>query len=253
MTQTELLESGTTVDTLEWLRENGQVRVEEHGGARYVVGNGEAVRLPDDDPLPTTVRFESLGALLRYAERLYLDTVGPAGLQLDVTRHNRVNLCGGRNLHSGVPLFASAVVDRPGLSEEWNSPLNLAYLIGRHVAEGGDRDSLIKILSDVRMEDASIQRIEGLAVKVTAERKLSGKGFHEVTSPYFDLRPRRTFAEVEQPMSPYLFEAREQGGSPSIRLTCADGGDWQLDAVNNVGKWLETEAEARKLGIAVIY
>jgi hypothetical protein len=53
------------------------------------------------------------------------------------------------------------------------------------------------------------------------------------------LIPYRTFLEVEQPASEFVFRIGEgKGGAPSFKLVAADGGIWKSQAVDNVKHYL---------------
>ena len=57
-----------------------------------------------------------------------------------------------------------------------------------------------------------------------------------------NLIPYRTFLEVEQPASDFVFRVSEgRGGAPVFKLVAADGGVWKSQAVANVKAYL-TEA-----------
>lgn len=57
-----------------------------------------------------------------------------------------------------------------------------------------------------------------------------------------NLIPYRTFLEVEQPASDFVFRVSEgRGGAPVFKLVTADGGVWKSQAVANVKAYL-TEA-----------
>ena len=54
------------------------------------------------------------------------------------------------------------------------------------------------------------------------------------------LVPYRTFLEVEQPASDFVFHISEgRGGEPVFKLVAADGGLWKAEAVDNIKKYLE--------------
>jgi len=58
------------------------------------------------------------------------------------------------------------------------------------------------------------------------------------------LAPYRTFTQIEQPASAFVFRLKKSGGSgegPTAALFDADGGNWQNDAIMNIKNWLETE------------
>ncbi|VTS32597.1 phage protein [Streptococcus pseudoporcinus] len=52
------------------------------------------------------------------------------------------------------------------------------------------------------------------------------------------LRPYRTFAEVEQPASQFIFRINQRA---EMALFEADGGKWRLDAINNIANFLKEE------------
>ena len=53
------------------------------------------------------------------------------------------------------------------------------------------------------------------------------------------LRPYRTFTEVEQPASQFIFRAKANGDEGiTYKLTEADGGAWKSEAMKNVQEYL---------------
>ncbi|NQK92942.1 hypothetical protein HO498_01330 [Streptococcus suis] len=52
------------------------------------------------------------------------------------------------------------------------------------------------------------------------------------------LRPYRTFAEVEQPASQFIYRIDKAG---YMALFEADGGKWKLDAINNIATYLKSK------------
>ena len=52
------------------------------------------------------------------------------------------------------------------------------------------------------------------------------------------LRPYRTFNEVEQPASQFVFRINK---SANLALFEADGGKWQLEAISNIADYLMKE------------
>ena len=60
------------------------------------------------------------------------------------------------------------------------------------------------------------------------------------------LKPYRTFVEVEQPESKFVF--RMQTG-PEMALFEADGGAWRIQAMKNIKEYLEKELKAFEISI----
>lgn len=54
------------------------------------------------------------------------------------------------------------------------------------------------------------------------------------------LAPYRTFLEVAQPTSPFVFRLKKSDQGPTAALFEADGGNWQLEAVKRIRDWMRT-------------
>jgi hypothetical protein len=52
------------------------------------------------------------------------------------------------------------------------------------------------------------------------------------------LAPWRTFREVAQPVSSFLFRVQKAGDLPQFALFEADGSAWKLEAVANIARML---------------
>jgi len=78
----------------------------------------------------------------------------------------------------------------------------------------------------------------GVSQSVTARAGLARVAEVPVTNPV-TLRPYRTFAEVEQPASPFILRLkRKDGEMPQCALFEADGGKWKIEAIQNIARAL---------------
>ena len=68
------------------------------------------------------------------------------------------------------------------------------------------------------------------------------------------LIPYRTFAEIEQPSSLYVFRVRDDGnGAPAFKLVEADNGLWKHAAMLKIKDYFECElADAYKENLTII-
>ena len=79
---------------------------------------------------------------------------------------------------------------------------------------------------------------DGVSQKATVSSGVRGKEDKLVPSPC-TLRPIRTFLEVEQPKSPFIFRLRSGSDDTVLAgLFDADGGAWKLDAVYRITAYL---------------
>lgn len=105
--------------------------------------------------------------------------------------------------------------------------------------ESEDKGYLLSYACAVR-DDTEIQSTDdGIAQTVTAKSGISGALVKKSqTKPVVSLKPYRTFREIEQVESFYLFRVRK-GSVPEFALFEADGGAWKLEAVRRIKNWLK--------------
>lgn len=112
-----------------------------------------------------------------------------------------------------------------------------------------DAAEVLRLASSLTAEAVTIAEDDGISQKVTVKQGITLKESKVVKGRVL-LRPYRTFREVTQPSSEFVFRVRggESADVPSCALFEADGGKWKLDAVLAIKTWLE----AQQLGIPVV-
>jgi hypothetical protein len=107
-------------------------------------------------------------------------------------------------------------------------------------AETPDKDYVLKLASTLTQEAVRSSEDNGFAQKVTAKAGIRTQ--EQVTlKPRVDLAPFRTFPEIPQPMSAFIFRAKCDGESkPMLMLVEADGGMWKIQAMAEIQHLLET-------------
>ena len=81
---------------------------------------------------------------------------------------------------------------------------------------------------------------DGISQKATVKTGIASKGDAIVPNPV-KLRPYRTFVEVEQPISEFIFRVQDNGRGISCAIFEADGGAWKNAAMKNIKNYLEFE------------
>jgi hypothetical protein len=142
---------------------------------------------------------------------------------------------------------AEAVLDKYPYGRFLNSEhfiINMLSLFDRTE----DAEAIKKCASSIRIEGGADLRDNGISQQVTVVQGANA-GTAEVPSPAL-LRPYRTFLEVEQPESQFIFRLNEDG---ECALFEADGGLWKYEATANVAEYLERElADEVELGVIKI-
>lgn len=108
--------------------------------------------------------------------------------------------------------------------------------------QGGDVDYLTELLMSISSTEGIKLQDDGITQNVQAQKGVALKKNVD-TKPIVKLRPFRTFAEVEQPESEFLFRVRANENSIEAVLFEADGGAWKNAAMNNVKEYLEKALE----------
>ncbi len=104
---------------------------------------------------------------------------------------------------------------------------------------GEDRDLLLKFSGTVKDESIAEYGDNGVTQKATIKTGISTVGDAIVPNPVA-LRPFRTFVEVEQPESRFVFRMRQRDGrGVECAVFEADGGAWKNKAMERVKEYLK--------------
>lgn len=100
-------------------------------------------------------------------------------------------------------------------------------------------DELIKQASTLTAERVEIAEDDGISQRATVKQGVTLKDKTTVKRRVL-LKPYRTFREVAQPASEFVFRLRSQDGQvPTCALFEADGGAWKIEAATTIKTWLE--------------
>lgn len=243
-----------TKETLQYLVEElGPTAVEtlELDGHTYVsTTSARMVKIPPAEPVASTLTVSTLHSLVRYLEE--------AGDQHDLTKcallvegPTQVSLLGpleGRHRQREIAIAAVAAVPKFDFGryqgqEEFLIGLRSCF-VDPDERSGGDPENLLREVVRVcsRLSSRSEVRTTDDGLGQSASIMAGTETLEEVDIPNpVALRARRTFPEVEQPLSSYLLRLRE---GPSVALFEADGGAWKLAAAKAVAEWLQTAIQS---------
>lgn len=101
-----------------------------------------------------------------------------------------------------------------------------------------DRSLILKFAGTVEAGSVAEYGDDGITQKATVKTGIASKGDALVPSPAV-LTPYRTFLEVGQPESAFVFRMKQDSrGEVTCALFEADGGAWKIDAMNNIAEYL---------------
>lgn len=194
-------------------------------------------RLDESRRLPAALTFHTLGAIVDYLEQ------NPDGLELGEIAVHIADACTVHvvsNLlkpESERATYVTAYAICPADSFQFGAfmPVEEANILVQALfADGGDRAVVLRLLGNVRDEVLKTQADDGVKQEVSVRSGVQVLENTVVPNPV-ELRPYRTFPEITQPESPFIFRLRKgPRGGVDAALFEADGGAWKLAAIDGV-------------------
>ena len=125
----------------------------------------------------------------------------------------------------------NVVYDRFIGTEQFNIMLQSAFV------DVGTKSALLKYTGLIQDEAVKTTGDDGVSQQVTVKTGVASVGQAIVPNPV-ELEPYRTFPEVEQPISKFIFRMQE---GPRAALYEADGGAWRNKAILSIKEYLQEE------------
>ncbi|HLR88456.1 MAG TPA: hypothetical protein VK042_01875 [Atopostipes sp.] len=168
---------------------------------------------------------------LDYRENLFLHVVSEREVELRGTLDNE----GSREN------LARAVAIIPRFEYEYFHDAEELIIALQSTFKGtDDRDLLLKVIGNVKEENVRNTGDTGFSQAVTIKTGIASADDVVVPNPV-TLAPYRTFLEVEQPSSDFIFRMKD---GPLGAIFEADGGSWRNVAIANVRDYLAKELDA---------
>ncbi|PEM89493.1 hypothetical protein [Bacillus toyonensis] len=220
-----------TKEAIEKVLEIGTVETHKIGEQTYATQRLHLVQ----EPTPAEIVLRSLSGLVSYVKSEF-DTAESLMIHIENPTTVSVFTAVNGDKRRSVYIQAQASIPRFGFSnfhdrEEFNIALQSGFVQNTH------RDIVLKVVGTV--VEGAVKEIgdDGVSQAVTAKTSVANRENVKVPNPV-ELSPYRTFVEVEQPESKFVFRMRE---GVLCGLFEADGGAWKLEAMNNIKEYLNNE------------
>jgi len=229
----------------------GQVGIHEINGQMYLLqADGRFVHIMQ--PTPDGLVLRTLTGLVDYIKSM-IDGFGkprtPEGELDEAPEGNtpvliRVASPDLVSLHS--PLqedgqrFEIVVCTAMVPSIQYERFLDLEYfniMLQSRFLQTDDRDKILSVIGTIKEESTQETKDDGVTQVVTAKTGIARFGDVDVPNPV-SLRPIRTFHEVKQPDSMFVFRMKK---GPEAAIFEADGEAWKAIAMRSVKEYLEGE------------
>lgn len=99
---------------------------------------------------------------------------------------------------------------------------------------------MVALVSSISQDTEATYTDDGMSQTVKAKSGIARMGNVEIPNPVM-LAPYRTFLEIDQPESAFLFRVKRSDNGPQCALFAADGGNWNLYAIESIKVWLQEQ------------
>jgi hypothetical protein len=231
-------------EALQYLVQLGNKEVFEVEGRIY---SSEPVHVVEEETV-SAINVRSLSGLVEYVksgfdvndeDTMMIHVMSPT----EVIGFSRTNRDANRNYY----IKATAMLPSIRL-EHWQEPESFIIQLQSGFFKNEDRDIVLKVIGNIKDEAVNTYGDDGVSQTVTAKTGVATVSSVVVPNPV-SLAPYRTFVEVSQPESNFIF--RMQSG-PRAALFEADGGAWKNEAMNNIKEYLFEELKEQISGGKVI-
>ncbi|HDR3524224.1 hypothetical protein OCD90_25825 [Bacillus pacificus] len=209
----------------------GNARIEEINGQKLSTQPMHVIK----KPTAKTITVNNLSGLVAYIKSkfdgdhpLMVHIESPTSVSCFTQINNDYNRSDFIQVEALLPRFS---FERYHDSENFNISLQSAFV------PNTDRDLMLKVVGNIKEEAVNTVGDDGVSQSVVAKMGVATVGNVKVPNPVL-LKPYRTFVEVEQPESNFIFRMRK---GPECALFEADGGAWKLEAIDNIKEYLTAE------------
>lgn len=214
------------------------VRVMKIDGVDYTPDELERI---DHDSRPVCINVGTLSSFCDYI-KLNPERIELSNCFIHVEAYNQVVL---KEKYSGLKKFRTHYVSaeiegdiNPFRFGNWYSNEDLIINLQAHFQDTPDKALILKRIGNITAEKKNDFADDGISQKVIAKTGIAETGEVKVPNPV-TLKPYRTFREIGQPESTFVFRVKANDEKVSCALFEADGAAWKLAAIMNIHNFIE--------------
>ena len=209
----------------------------EIGGRKYTDGRIEPVIMPT----PNSLTVHTLSGIVDYLNK-ETDSAEEGNKFIHVLSPIKVCVYGGFYCESFYerPEYLTAVFEPAPYKQGSYYPLE-DFIIGLQAYFSPTETSakILELLGNLKDESVNTFGDNGITQTVTAKTGISLVQNVVVPNP-IKLKPFRTFPEIEQPESLFVFRLKQlEKQPPACGLWEADNKQWKIEAIQGIAKWLQ--------------
>jgi hypothetical protein len=235
------MEYGNLREAIQYLvglgEEGAEPKVIEIGGKTYC--NKNLNRYARED-MAEPIKATSLTAMVDYIKS-NREELKP-NMIIHVVSPDKVVLMSGLNNERNREYLFESYTNKNGFQFDYYYDQE-DFIINMQTAfkETEDLKIILQVAGNVENNATANYGDDGISQKTTIKKGIASKVDVKVPNPV-KLAPYRTFLEVPQPESEFVFRISEdRAGAPTFKLVGADGGLWKYEAVDCIKEYLENQ------------
>lgn len=242
------------VEAIEKILSLAEVREFEIDGKKYTTKGLHPVKFHES--IPAALSINTLTGIVDYIKANH-DSIALKDSTLHIETHDSVTLISKvfgdekqRTIH--IDSDCSNILEKGFMFGHWYNIPSFIIALQSGFVVNDDLKMVLEFVSNIKAKQGQDFIDTGVAQSVTARRSIGSSMVEEVNVPNpVALMPFRTFLEVGQPESSFVFRvqsAKDGSAAPECALFEASGGMWKLQAIQNIKEWLEKQ----KLKVTII-
>ncbi len=222
-------------------------KVVEIGGKTYC--NLNLTRY-DREPIAEPVKVSTLTALVDYIKGCPEELKEKMIVQ--IASPSYIKLMSGLNEDRGRETLMCVEADLPHFtSNRWVEQETFVLELQSKFTPSADLEAIMKVAGNIEAKTTTNYGDDGVTQKTTIHKGVASKADVIVPNPV-QLVPYRTFLEIEQPASNFVFRIDSSSNEPRFTLIEADGGLWINQSKAEIKEYLEKELEDLSANIVII-
>jgi len=187
------------------------------------------------DPTPSAIGASTLTSLVDYIKS-NIDELGKMLIQVESP--SKVSLYSELKLdkHREEYMVCNAIVPRIAF-DNFIETEKFNVMLQSNFVKNNDVEQLLIVTGSIKDEAVKQVGDDGISQSVTVKTGVATMGAVVIPNPVM-LAPYRTFPEVEQPVSKFIFRMKS---GPTAAIIEADGGAWRNEAMEGIKLFLKSE------------
>ncbi|WDL98152.1 hypothetical protein [Alicyclobacillus sp. ALC3] len=219
-------------EALQYITDLANTKVTEINGRPYT--NGQLVAIKS--PVASALTVNTLSGLVDYLQSKFDAQDGADQLIVHVVSPTEVQAYSHLNADMNRSTFIEAKALIPQFRfgsfhdvEAFNIALQANFVTT------DERATVLQIVGNIKDDNVTTYGDDGVSQQVRAKTGVATVADVKVPNPVY-LKPYRTFVELDQPESAFVFRMRS---GPECALFEADGGAWKVEAMDKIHDYLK--------------